>query len=99
MLDHITATVDVATAALPLEVPNPGDGAAPPGSGKFKDIMGWVKWLCLGVLVVALMARGAMFSFGRGHEGGEAAAAVGRVLVGVIIVSAAFTTVGLLIVG
>lgn len=98
LLDHIHATVDLVTTALPLEVPDPGQGSAPPGAGKFKDIMGWAKWLSLGILVVALMAAGAMLGFGgRSGDGGEHAGRIGRVLAGVIVVSAAFSAVGLLV--
>lgn len=98
LLDHAQFALDTITAAAPLEVPNPGDGTAPPGAGKFKDIMGWAKWLALGVCVVALIAAGAVMGFGgRTGDGGEHATRIGRVLVGVVVVSAAFSAVGLLV--
>lgn len=97
LLDHAHAALDVVTAALPLEVPNPGDGTAPPGAAKFRDIMGWAKWLAFGVCIIALFVAGAMLGFGgRTGEGGEHAARVGRVLVGVVLVSAATALVGFL---
>lgn len=78
-------------------VPNPGNPTAPPGFERFTDMMGWVKWLALGVLVISLMAAGAKMGFGGRHgDGEEHAGRVGRVLLGVIVVSAAGALVGFL---
>lgn len=89
--DHLLA------AAIRIGVPNPGDPQAPPGFEGFIDMMGWVKWLCLGVLVVSLMAAGAKMGFGGRHgDGEEHAGRVGRVLLGVIIVTASGALVGFL---
>lgn len=82
---------------LPLDVPDPGDGTAPPGFGKFETIMGWGKWLALGVLVLALMAAGAMMGVSsRRGEGGEHAGRILGALFGVMVVAAAFSLVGFL---
>lgn len=81
-----------------LEVPNPGAGTAPPGFGKFTTMMGWSKWVALGALVVALMVQGATMGFGaRRGDGGEHGKAIGYVLVGVMVVSAAWSIVGFIV--
>lgn len=93
-MNHLLPHVVDALAA----VPNPGDGSAPPGFGKFNDIMGWVKWIALGILVMALMAAGVRLAVaGRTGDGGEHVAGIGRALGGVIIVSAAFALVSFLV--
>lgn len=79
------------------EVPNPGAGSQPPGFEKFVDIMGWAKWLCLGIAVVALMGAGAMMSIqSKRGQGDDHAGAIGKVLVGVLTISGAFSLVGFL---
>lgn len=83
--------------ALPLDVPNPGAGTAPPGFANFTTIMGWGKWVALGILVMALIFAGVRMAIGnRRGEGGEHAAGIAYVLGGVIVVSAAFAIVGFL---
>lgn len=80
-------------------VPDPGPGMAPPGLGeKFQQIMGWAKWVCLGVTVLAIMGIGAMMAFGgmRRGEGGEKVGALGWALGGVVIIAGAFSLVGFL---
>lgn len=79
---------------LPMDVPNPGDGSAPPGFEKFTEVMGWVKWISLGILVIAVMVAGVRMAFGAGRgDGGEHASRIGWVLGGVIIVAGAFSIV------
>jgi hypothetical protein len=98
MLLHLSATAHTALLRLPAEVPNPGDGSAPPGFENFETIMGWGKWIALGVLVMALIFAGVMMAIGqRRGEGGEHAGRLGWVLGGVLIVSAAFSIVGFLV--
>lgn len=88
---------ELMTVIVPMDIPNPGDPSAPPGFGKFTDLLSWVKWLALGVLVVSLMVAGARLGFGgRQGDGEEHAGRIGRVLIGVIVVSAAFSLVGFL---
>lgn len=79
-------------------VPNPGGGSAPPGVGdKFQEVMGWAKWVCLGVAVLGIMAIGAMMTVGsRRGEGGEKVGALGWALGGVVIIAGAFSLVGFL---
>ena len=84
-------------AFVPMDVPNPGGGSAPPGFGNFTTIMGWGKWIALGILVMALIFAGVRMAIGnRRGEGGEHAASIGWVLGGVLVVSAAFAVVGVL---
>lgn len=79
---------------LPMDVPNPGNGTAPPGFQKITTIMGWGKWIALGILVMALIFAGVRLGIaGRRGDGGEHAAGVGWALGGVLVVSGAFTLV------
>ena len=76
-------------------VPNPGTGSMPPGFELFATIMGWGKWIALGVLVLSLIIAGVRLCMAqrRGDDASDEAGAIGKVLIGVIIVSAAFTLV------
>jgi hypothetical membrane protein len=79
---------------LPMEVPDPGAGSRPPGFEKFTDVLGWVKWVSLGILVVAVMLAGVRMAFGAGRgEGGEHANRIGWALGGVIFVAGAVSIV------
>jgi len=89
--------LDTLVALVPMDVPNPGNGTQPPGFNNFTTVMGWGKWVALGVLVMALIGAGVMMASGnRRGEGGEHASRIGWVLGGVMVVSAAFTIVGFL---
>lgn len=78
--------------------PDPGDGTAPPGSEGFITLMGWGKWIALGICIMSLIGAGVMMGFGNRHgDGGEHAARLGRILGGVIVISAAFSLVGFLV--
>ncbi len=82
---------------IPMAVPDPGGGSAPPGFENFTTIMGWGKWIAFGILVMALIFAGVRMGVGtRRGEGGEHAHSVGWVLGGTILVSAAFSIIGLL---
>ena len=86
-----------AVAALPADVPNPGNGTAFPGADKFVTIMGWGKYIALGILVLALIGAGVKMALGNRHGGGgEHAGNIGYALGGVLVVSAAFTLVSFL---
>lgn len=90
-------TLTAVASALPFAVPDPGAGTAPPGFENFETIMGWGKWLALGILVMALIGAGVMMALGsRRGEGGEHAGRLGWVFGGVMTVSAAFALVGFL---
>jgi uncharacterized membrane protein len=79
-------------------VPDPGAGTMPPGFGAFTTVMGWAKWVGLGIAVVGLIMLGVSLTISaRRGEGGEIGGWLGRLLIGVIIISAAFTIVGFLV--
>lgn len=98
MMDQISLALTRASLALPFEVPDPGDGQEPPGFDKFTDVMGWVKWLALGALVLALIGAGVMMAINqRRGEGGEDAGRILKVLIGAMIVSAAVAVISFLV--
>lgn len=89
---NLLATVTVLAAA----VPDP-DTTQPPGFDGVLSILGWAKWAALAVCVVALIAVGALMAIpSRRSEGGEHAGNVGKVLLGVVVISAAASLVGFL---
>ena len=91
-----TTATDFAAAVLPAQIPNPAP-VQPPGTGKFLDVMGWVKWVALAVVIIGLMVAGAMMALNsRRGEGGEHAGRIGGALMGVIVISAAASLVGFL---
>lgn len=96
----LVAAPDLITAAaqiIPAAVPDPGAGSMPPGFDAFTTVMGWAKWIGLGIAVVGLIVLGVTMTVSsRRGEGGEIGGWLGRLLIGVIIVSAAFTIVGFL---
>lgn len=90
-------TLIALAATMPLAVPDPGGGSAPPGFDNFTTIMGWGKWIAFGLLVMALIFAGVRMAIAnRRGEGGEHALAIGWVLGGVMVVSGAFAIVGFL---
>lgn len=91
-------TLNAIVDALPAQnVPDPGAGTAPPGAEGFTSILGWAKWLAFGVAIAALIAAGAMLGWGgRMGDGGEHGSKIGRALIGVVVISAAFAAVGFL---
>lgn len=83
---------------MPMDVPNPGGGTAPPGFDKFTTVLGWGKWIALGVLVMALIGAGVMMGVGnRRGEGSEHVSRLAWVMGGVIVVAGAFTIVSFLV--
>lgn len=91
-----TTATDFAAAVLPAQIPNPNP-VQPPGTGKFLDVMGWVKWVALAATIIGLMIAGGMMALNsRRGEGGEHAGKIGAALMGVIVISAAAALVGFL---
>lgn len=75
-------------------VPTPIDGT-PPGAEKFQEVMGWVKWVALGVAVIGIMIIGAKLAIeSRRGEGGAHLGSLGTAMAGVIVISAAASLVG-----
>jgi len=96
----LAALPHLAEAAAPhlSAVPDPGDGTMPPGFAALQTVMGWAKWVALGVAVLGLILLGASMTISaRRGEGGEIGGWLGRLLIGVIIIGAAFTIVGFLV--
>ncbi|MFD1722424.1 hypothetical protein [Amnibacterium endophyticum] len=94
----LASTVTAVLPQLVTAVPDPGAGTMPPGFGAFTTVMGWAKYIGLGVAVVGLIMLGVSLTISaRRGEGGEIGGWLGRLLIGVIIISAAFTIVGFLV--
>jgi len=69
----------------------------PPGAEEFDLLLGWSKWVSLGVCVLGLVAAGAVMAFqSRRGEGTEHLHRVGMALIGVVIISAASSLVSIL---
>lgn len=91
----VTAAADV-VQAVGLDIPDPA-AVKPPGFDGIDSIMGWAKWAALAVCIVALIGVGALMALpSRRSEGGEHAGNVGKVLMGVVVISAAAALVGFL---
>ncbi|MEO7017079.1 MAG: hypothetical protein ABI067_11135 [Leifsonia sp.] len=76
------------------DVPTPTNGT-PPGAEKFQQVMGWVKWIALGVAVIGIMVIGAKLAIeSRRGEGGAHLGALGTAMAGVIVISGAASLVG-----
>ena len=85
VFNELLAQVATLPSLLPLQLPDP-DPVQPPGTEGFNDVMGWGKWVALGVLVMALIFAGVRMGIGnRRGEGGEHASSIGWVLGGVLI--------------
>lgn len=77
------------------DVPKPGDAEKPPGFDAITDILGWVKWLALAACIAALMVVAARLAFST-RQGSDEPAQIGKVLISVIVISAAGSLVGFL---
>jgi type IV secretory pathway VirB2 component (pilin) len=81
-------------AAVAATVPSPTDGT-PPGAEQFQQVMGWVKWVALGVAVIGIMIVGAKLALNsRRGEGGQELGALGSAMAGVIVIAGAASIVG-----
>jgi uncharacterized membrane protein len=78
-------------------IPDPGNGAAPPGMQGFTTILGWSKWYALGLAVLALIVAGASLMIPWLRERvGEHITQLLKVLIGILIICAAYSIVGFL---
>ena len=84
-------------ASFVQDIPTPTDGT-PPGAEQFQQVMGWVKWVALGVAIIGVMIIGAKLAIeSRRGEGGAALGALGTAMAGVIVISSAASLVGFFI--
>ena len=80
-------------------VPDPGSGSMPPGFTLFATVMGWGKWIALGILVLSLIMAGVRLGIAqrRGDDASEDAGAIGKILaMACAPIGAAFTLVSFL---
>lgn len=76
-------------------IPNPGNGTAPPGFAAFTTILGWSKWVALGLGVLSLIVAGGSLMIPWLRERvGEHITQLLKVLIGILIVCAAYSVVG-----
>lgn len=71
----------------------------PPGSDKLLTVVSWIGWGAMIAAVVALVIAGATFGYQKSHgtASNEAAAKVGWILVGCVIIAMAGGLVGALV--
>ncbi len=83
---------------VPVEVPNPGGGEAPPGSQGLVTLLRWVFYIASGICVLGVIAAGAgmAVSVQRG-DSGQHVAKLGWALGGAIVIGVASALVGALI--
>ena len=93
----ITALPDL-LSSLPLEVPDPGKGEAPPGSDGLITILRWVFYIASAMCVLGVLIAGGMMavSVQRG-SGGEHVSRLGWALGGCIVIGSASALVGALL--
>lgn len=71
-------------------IPRNCKATMPSGFGGFDTIMSWAKWICLAILILALMIQGVRMAIGgRQGDGSDYAKGIGMVLAGVMIVTGA----------
>jgi type IV secretory pathway VirB2 component (pilin) len=84
-------------AVYAASVPSPTDGT-PPGAEQFQQVMGWVKWVALGVAIIGIMIIGAKLAINsRRGEGGQELGSLGTAMAGVIVIAGAASLVGFFI--
>ena len=86
------------TAVVMAEVPNPGQGEAPPGADGFLTVLKWAAWFVFVLAVLGILITGGkmMVNNHRG-QGGEHLAALGWVCGGCAIAAAASGIVGVFV--
>jgi hypothetical protein len=80
------------------DVPNPGTGSQPPGTGGLVTILQWVAWVVCGICVAGvLMVAGRMAVMHNRGEGGQHMVGIAYVLGACVLVGAASALVGALV--
>ena len=83
------------TAVVMAEVPNPGQGEAPPGSDGLTTVIKWAAWIVFGLAVLGvLITAGAMVINHQRGQGGHHLAALGWVCGGCVVAASASGIVG-----
>ena len=83
------------TAVVMAEVPNPGQGEAPPGSDGLTTVIKWAAWIVFGLAVLGvLITAGAMVINHQRGQGGQHLAALGWVCGGSVVAASASGIVG-----
>ncbi|UEJ84610.1 hypothetical protein Bra3105_18435 (plasmid) [Brachybacterium halotolerans subsp. kimchii] len=94
---HLPVLADASghAAALPVEIPDPGDPQAPPGvGGKIETLLSWLKWGGLALCIAGIIIAGALMAVAnRRGEGGENVARLGWAMGGVAVISAVLSLV------
>lgn len=94
----LKAELVLASGKLLADIPNPGQGEAPPGSEGVLTILRWAAWIVFALAVLGvLITAGAMMINNRRGQGGEHAQALGWVFAGCIVASAASALVGMFV--
>lgn len=84
-----------AGAILLAQLPDPGTGAAPPGSSGITTILSWAAWVAFAVCVLGVIIVGGMMAVSsRRGEGGEHASRLGFAMGGAIIIGSASAIIG-----
>ncbi|GAA2148888.1 hypothetical protein [Actinomadura napierensis] len=102
MLDVVSAALNVVdhAHAVVAAIPNPGQGAKPPGADQLEKILKWVAWIVFGMCVAGvLIVAGRMAISHRRGEGGEHASGLAWVFAACILAGSASALVGALVGG
>lgn len=87
---------------IPLDIPCAGAGTcapkAPPGSfaGKVTSVIGWAKWVALGICILGIVAIGVGLAVGGEGRGGHHLGKLGYALGGVAIIAGVGSLLGFL---
>jgi hypothetical protein len=96
VIAELTHAVQLAQVAT--EIPNPGQGEAPPGFEGVVKILKWAVWLAFGACVLGAVITGAKMALGSHHgRGQEHGAALAWVFAGCLVIGSASALVGALV--
>ncbi|WP_270909019.1 hypothetical protein [Leucobacter sp. UCMA 4100] len=90
-------TTVVELAALPAQMPDPAP-IQPPNTGGFIAVMGMAKWVALAICGLAIVIAGARMAISHNRgDGGEHMGTLGKILMGVIIITGGVSILGFII--